>query len=393
MRILVVCQHYTPEPFRLSDICEALVQRGHDVTVVTGQPNYPMGRIYDGYRGKERRDEVLNGVKVHRCFTIGRRKGFFWRVLNYYSFAFSSTRYVARLKEEYDVVLVNQLSPVMMASAGVKYKKKHGKKLVMYCMDLWPASLTVGGIREGSLIYKWFHRVSKKLYRRADRILVTSKLFSEYFEQEFGISDTAYLPQYAEETFTVESCKKTPNETVDLMFAGNIGTAQSVQTIVRAAALTKDLPQLRWHVVGDGSDLANCRTLAEELGVDNVIFHGRRPLSEMPRYYAMADAMLITMEKNPFISRTLPGKVQTYMAAGKPMLGAIDGETANLIREADCGYCAPAEDAKALAQHARAFAQSTQREMLGVRARAHYEHHFTKEIFLTRLIEELERFV
>ena len=128
MKILVVCQHYYPEQFRITDICEELVKRGHQVTVVTGLPNYPMGYIYEGYKDKSKRREIINGVDVHRTFTIGRRKGIIWRVLNYYSFMFSSVRYVSKLESDFDVVLVNQLSPVMMAEAGIKYKKKNRSK-------------------------------------------------------------------------------------------------------------------------------------------------------------------------------------------------------------------------------------------------------------------------
>ena len=164
MKILVVCQYYYPEPFRITDICEELVRRGHEVFVVTGLPNYPEGMIYSGYRGKDKRDENINGVRVHRCFTIGRRSGVLFRFLNYYSYAFSSVRYTSKLKEKFDVIFVNQLSPVMMAKAAISYKKKHNTKIVMYCLDLWPESLTVGGIKKGSAIYKFFHKVSAKMY-------------------------------------------------------------------------------------------------------------------------------------------------------------------------------------------------------------------------------------
>ena len=356
MKILVVSQYYYPEPFRITDICETLVKKGHEVTVVTGIPNYPMGRIYDGYRGRDKRHEVINGVKVYRCFTIGRRTGALWRFLNYYSFSLSSTAFLSKHKEEYDVVFVNQLSPVIMSNGAIRYKKKHGKKMVLYCLDLWPASLLVGGIKENSLLYRYFYKVSKRIYEKADKILITSKSFAKYFEEKFGIVGTEYLPQYAEELFTMENCKKRPSETVDLMFAGNVGAAQAVDTIVRAAALTKDVEKMRWHIVGDGSELEACKRLAMELNVTSVIFHGRQPLEKMPEYYSMADAMLVTMNKDTVAEMTLPGKVQTYMAAGKPIIGAIDGEAARVISESNSGLCCGAEDFAGLAEAARHFA-------------------------------------
>lgn len=390
MKMLVVCQYYYPEPFRITDICEELVKRGHGVTVVTGIPNYPMGEIYDGYRHGEKRDEVINGVNVHRCFTIGRKTGVLRRFFNYYSYAISSTKYVSKLKDDFDVVFVNQLSPVTMANAGIKFKKKYHKKLVLYCLDLWPESLVAGGIKRGSLIYKLFHRISENIYHQADKILVTSKSFSEYFKNEFDIENTKYLPQYAEAIFKPEICKKEPDGFVDLMFAGNIGAAQSVKTIIEAANLTKNIPSLRWHIVGDGSELESVKKLANEYRLTSVTFYGRKTLDEMPKYYAMADAMLIAMQKDPIISLALPGKVQTYMAAGKPIIGAIDGEAQAVINEAKCGLCGDAEDAEQFAQNARIFmADEADRKSYSDNTVAYYSEHFSKSGFLNSIENQL----
>lgn len=386
MKILVICQYYSPEPFRHSDICEELVKRGHEVTVVTGLPNYPMGKIYDGFRHGKKRDEQINGVKIHRCFTIGRRHGAIFRFLNYYSYAISSHFYVKHLKDDFDVVFVNQLSPVMMAKAGITYKKKHNKKLVLYCLDLWPESLVAGGITRGSFIYKYFHKVSEKIYKQADKLLITSAAFADYFKNEFGIDDTKYLPQYAEAIFTPEQCRKQPDEYTDLMFAGNLGAAQSVCTIIKAARLTQDIPNLRWHILGDGSEYENLKKQAADL--KNVIFYGRKPLREMPDYYAMADAMLVTMQKDPVISLTLPGKVQTYMAAGKPIIGAIDGETAFVIYDAKCGLCTEAENAEQLAKSVRQF-MNENKAQLGENSRRYYCQHFEKQQFIDKLEESM----
>ncbi len=357
MKILVVCQYYNPEPFRISDLCEELVKCGNEVTVVTGTPNYPMGEIYEGYENGAHTDEVIRGVRVHRCKIHPRKKGVLHRLWNYYSFSYQSKKYVKTLDSSFDLVFIYQLSPVMMADAGIYYAKKHNKRSVLYCLDLWPASIGAGGIT-GGIVYRWFYRESKRMYRAVDKILVSSKSFAKYFEEQFDIKNTEYLPQYAETTFTPQECKKTPNEYIDLMFAGNVGTAQSVDTVIKAAAICKDIPNLRWHVVGDGIEWERCRSLARELDAP-VIFHGRRPIEEMPRYYAMADAMLVTMKKDPILSLTLPGKVQSYMAAGKPIIGAIDGEAKKIICEADCGLCCEVENQLQLAAVVRTYFANT----------------------------------
>ena len=385
----MVCQHYYPEPFRLPDICEALVSLGHEVQVVTGVPNYPEGKIYRGYGWRKKRDEVINGVKVHRCFTIGRRHNTLFRVLNYYSYAFSSAHYAARLKEHFDVVFVNQLSPVMMANAAMAYKKKHSVPVALYCLDLWPESLTFGGIKKGSAIYKHYHKVSARIYEKADRVLISSKNFATYFQEEFGIENTEYMPQYAETFFNAEKCRKIPNGVIDLMFAGNIGKAQGMETIIQAADKTKDIPNLYWHIVGDGSGLEQIKLLCRSLDLKNVIFHGRQKPEDIPKYFSMADAMLVTMKKNDVISQTLPGKVQAYMAAGKPILGSIDGETPWVVKEAGCGQCCGAEDADGLAKIVRDFVANSRSAEYGQAAHAYYEKNFSKEMFIQKLTDVL----
>lgn len=385
MKILVVCQYYDPEPFRIGDICRALKERGHQVTVVTGQPNYPEGEIYPGYEKKNRRHEVLDGVEVHRCFTMPRKSGVLHRFLNYYSFMLSSCRFVKKLPGDYDVVLVNQLSPVMMAKAGILYGRKHKKKVVMYCLDLWPESLIAGGIGRSSPIYKFFHRVSRNIYTKMDKILVTSREFTGYLQQQFGIPEEKiqYLPQYAEGLF--DALPEVSREKhLNLTFAGNIGEVQSVETILQAARQLQDKP-IAFHVVGGGSDLERLQKLAADWKLKNVVFHGRRPVYEMPEFYAKADAMLVTLKANPVLSLTLPGKVQSCMAAGKPIIGAVDGETARVIAEAECGYCGPAEDAGRLAENILEFSGANMTQM-GKNARAYYEQQFEK----TRFIDTLE---
>lgn len=389
MKILVISQYYAPEPFRVTDICEELAKRGHDVTVVTGVPNYPEGVTYPGYEKGKHRDETVNGVKIHRCFTIPRKTGALYRFLNYYSYAISASAYAKTLPGDFDVVFINQLSPVMMAQAGVTYSKKHKVPAVMYCLDLWPESLTAGGIRRGSAIYRLFYGVSKRLYTKMDKILVTSRCFCDYLQEQFGISRDKmdYLPQYAESLFQ-EISASAEREGWNFTFAGNIGEAQSVETILCAAAKLQDT-EAKFHIVGGGSELDRMQALAEELKLENVVFYGRRPLEEMPAFYAMSDAMLITLKKDPVLSLTLPGKVQSYMAAGKPIIGAIDGETAQVIADAGCGFCGSAENADVLAENVRKFLTCEDKAALAKNAKDAYTAWFEKDLFFERLIRQI----
>ncbi|NLV37305.1 MAG: glycosyltransferase [Clostridiaceae bacterium] len=385
MKILVVCQYYFPEPFRISDICDTLVQRGHEVTVLTGLPNYPEGRILDEYKHGKIRKENLNGVNVIRNLEIGRGNSKVKLFLNYFSFAISASIRVLFMKEEYDVVFVNQLSPITMCIPAMIYKRKHHKKLLLYCLDLWPDSLAAGGISEKSLIYKLFLKISKWIYKSVDRILVTSSMFEKYFEETLKIDTEriSHLPQYAEELFT--ETFDVPSEKFNMVFAGNIGDMQSVDTIIRAANELRSNTDIVFHIVGDGSKLVECKQLVSDLALTNVIFYGRRPVSEMLHFYGMADAMLITLKANKALSYTLPGKVQSYMAAKKPIIGAINGETQCVISESGCGLCCEAENYIDFAELILQFCESDKKDKMSINAQKFYFENYSKERFIDKL--------
>ena len=165
-KILVVSQNFYPEQFRINDICKELVLRGHDVTVLTGLPNYPKGKIFEGYEGKQKRKEIYEGIKIIRTYERERKSGGALNLfLNYYSFVLSSKKMVKKLEKDFDLILVNQLSPVMQTYCALDYKKKFKVPVLLYCLDLWPASLSAGGV-SGGPIYKYFHKVSKKIYSK-----------------------------------------------------------------------------------------------------------------------------------------------------------------------------------------------------------------------------------
>ena len=398
LKILVVSQHYWPEPFNFAEICEELVLRGNDVTVLTGLPNYPEGKIYDGYSNGKNRYETKGGVRIIRSPLIPRGTNVIQRIANYFSFSFEAKKMAAGLESDYDVVLAFQTSPVMMAEPALAYARRTGVPVFLWCIDIWPECLTAGGIPAGSLPYDAFKALSKKIYRSADRLAVTSPLFKDYLSDMFGIrkDELVDLPQYAEDLFTGEAGPAPDGyekEKINFTFAGNVGSAQSVETIVEAANLVKDDDRMLFHIVGSGSSETACRDLARQYGLSNIVFHGRHPLEEMPAYYQASDAMIATFADNPVLGYTLPRKIQSYLAAGKPVLGTVTGEAERVINGAPCGLVSRPEDPMGLAANCIVFAEQPEgvRKALGSRGKAYYERHFTKETFFKTLIAELSK--
>lgn len=399
MRILAVCQYYWPEPFNVSEICEELVARGYEVTVVTGRPNYPEGDLYEGYEGEGHLDEYRNGVHVLRTKIAPRKTGAANRVRNYCSFARLGKKRIREISDDFDVVVVFQLSPVMMAQPALAYAEKCGTPVFHYVIDLWPESLLAGGIGKGSAIYKLFARESRRIYSQADMLAVTSPAFEGYLANLLGKPVSAvYLPQFAEDAFgdleknsLVVDESLFPEDKLNIMFAGNVGAAQSVKTLVEAADALKDEPFV-FHVVGSGTELDNCKNLASSLSLSNVVFHGRHPLNEMPAFYACADVMVATFANDPVLGYTLPRKIQSYMAAGKPVIGTVTGEARRVLEDADCGFCCDAEDASGLVECCRGMAalSAGERKQCGDRAKHYCAEHYSRESFFNTLVNALE---
>ena len=387
MKVLVICQHYWPENFRVTEICEALVERGHQVTALVGLPNYPTGIIPEEYRHFRNRHQVRNGVEIRRCFEIGRRPGKIGLAINYVSYMTSACIKALLHKRDYDVIYAFSTSPVLMSLPAALLRCFTPKKYMIYVLDIWPACLAAMNVGEDSLLYRFMKPVSRWVYKRADSLIYSSKRFQAYLKNVHGIEvdDEHYMPQFADDIFSQELPASPSDGLTHLVFAGNIGKMQAVQVLIEAAALLKEEP-VRWHIVGDGSDYEECVALAKAKGLEEqVVFYGRRPLEEMPAFYAMADALIVSMRDDISVNDTLPGKVQGYMASGKPVLGSIAGEAAYVIEKSECGFCAPPDDPEAFAEVVRRFMAHDNPVQLGRNGADYYQRYFTKKHHMDKL--------
>lgn len=396
MKIVVVCQYYYPEQFRINDICEQLVRDGHSITVLTGLPNYPMGKIPGEYRWGRKRKEIINGVNVLRCFEIGRKNGIIGIALNYASYMLSASVKALFLKKNFDIIFVYQLSPVFMALPGVVLKKRSRKPLYLYCCDIWPESLKNYISDEKSFFYRLAGKFSSYLYSECDAITVTSKPFIKYFNHAhfIPIERITYNPQHAEDDY-FEMDFSSEDDVIDFVFMGNIGVAQDIDCILDATEKIKFIPKFKVHFVGDGSYLDKCIDLVKQKGLEDiVVFHGRHPLDEMPYYYKLADACLLTLKDNSLVGLTMPSKLQGYMAAGKVVIGAINGSAQEVINESKCGICVKASDSDSLAEAMKEFIKNPSKyKECGQNGRSYFKSHFTKAMYMENLKEILVKIV
>ncbi|MEG0274248.1 MAG: glycosyltransferase family 4 protein, partial [Longicatena sp.] len=388
MKILVVCQHFYPENFRINDLCFELVKHGQEITVLTGLPNYPKGKVLKGYKGFKNRRQTVNGVKIERCSLVGRGNSLFMMALNYFWFACFGSLKALRLKGKFDLIYVYQLSPITMVWPAILMKKRKNIPLIIHCLDQWPISVTTGPISKKSFIYKLLYNISVWTYKKADLITVSSKSFVDYFENELKITKKdkglIYCPSYAESEY--EQTEVVENSIFDIVFAGNIGPAQSCETIIECAKILKNNKDIKFHLVGDGLSRRDCENLAKKYQLKNVVFYGFHDISEMPRFYGLADCFVITMVDNQVVNSTLPAKLQSYMLAGKPIYGAIGGEVRKVVEEANCGVCVESGNAKGLATIiSDSYKEKKKLKKWGLNGLEYYKDHFEKELCIKKL--------
>ena len=397
MKVLIVTQYFWPEDFRINDLALGLKQRGWEVTVLTGKPNYPRGSFFEGYGFLKRSRDNYEGIPVIRIPLLPRGEGGAWRlVANYISFALlASILGPLYCWDRFDVIFVYEPSPVTVGIPAIVLKKLRGAPIFFWIQDLWPESLSATGMVQSPFILRIVAKLVRYIYRRCDRLLVQSRSFAGPVQQLGADPDRiAYFPNSAEELYQPVSL---PEDALErsllpsgfrIMFAGNIGASQDFETILAAAERLRIYKDIHWVVLGDGRMAG---WLAQEIrrrGLsDNVHLLGKYPVTSMPRFFALADVMLVTLRRDPIFSLTVPSKVQSYLACARPIVAALDGEGARILEEAGAGTVVPAQEADRLAEAVLGLYRmpKAEREAMGASGRAYYLANFERNLLLDRL--------
>ncbi len=393
MKILVVTQYYWPEDFRINDICKSFIEQGHKVEVLTGMPNYPEGKIYDGYSNLKVKTTIKDGIKIMRVPITSRGKNNSLKLgLNYLSFMITaSIRALTLIHKRYDRIFVFQVSPITSAIPALILSKIKKIPSYIYIQDLWPETLYSIVNVSNKNIRNLMRKICNKIYNGFDNLLIASKGYEDILlNNNFKKEKIKYFPQWAEDFYSKVTAKDidVPRDNFVVTFAGNIGKAQSVQTIIEAANLAKNYKNIQWNILGDGSEFENIRALVEKYDIkDTVNLLGRKPSTDMPKYFSKSDALIVTLGNEDILKVTLPAKVQSYMASGKPILAAISGEGNRILKESKCGLICESEDSYKLFENTITLYKMSkeEREKMGERGKNFFEDNFTRK----KLLEEL----
>ena len=356
MKILVITQYFYPEQFRINEICKELVKRGNQVTVLTGLPNYPEGEIYPGYQNAYKKVSDYYGAKIYRCKLRPRKKGAKNLALNYFSFVIQANRKAKQIRLKFDVIYVYGLSPITIALPAIKIARKEKIPIAYYCLDIWPESVrdaNNGRDRMSKLnpIYQIAKILSIYTYAHMDWIGTKCKEFIDYINMECHIpkEKLSVLPEHAEDIYMEAADTPIDNGITDIFFLGNLGKAQNCDQMIRAISEIKGRNDIVLHFVGDGSEKEELIKQSEILGIrDRVLFHGYHPVSDIIKYYNLADVCILALSSETTTGLTPPGKLYGYMAAGRGVIGAIGGAGKRLIEESNCGICVQPNDVKQL---------------------------------------------
>lgn len=387
MRILVVSQYFWPENFRVNDLVKEWVQRGHEVTVLTGRPNYPLGKVFEAYQEQPSAFSKYEGAEVVRVPMLPRGTGSLRLILNYMSFVLGACIFgLWQLRGKLvDVIFVFEPSPVTVGLPAVCLGRVKKAPVVFWVLDLWPETLAAIGVVRSPLILGWVGRMVRFIYNHCTLVLGQSRRFlcsiAKYCDDKAKIR---YFPSWAEEVFTdacIQPAPEAPEWTdgFTVVFAGNIGEAQDMPAVLDAAERLKDNACIRWIVVGDGRKSDWLRYEVARRGLDKqVLLPGRFQVERMPSFYAHADALMVSLKRDPVFSMTIPGKVQSYLMSGIPLLGMLDGEGAAIIREANAGLTCDAGDSAGLAQAVLTLAAMPpeKRRELGLNGRKYAQQEF-----------------
>jgi colanic acid biosynthesis glycosyl transferase WcaI len=402
LRLLVVSQYFWPENFRVNDLVAALRARGHEITVLSGIPNYPDGAIFPEYRRDRAKFQEYLGVPIIRVPLIPRGKSKLQLALNYLSFVLAAGPVGAwkLRRESFDAILVYQPSPVTACLPAILIGRLRRAPVLLWTLDLWPETLQAIGALQSPRMLSLVGTLVSFIYRNCALVLGQSRAFRANVERYAGAAHKfRYFPQWSEPMFYGSPARIEPRpelepfaSTFNVLFAGNIGEAQDFPAIIDAAEQLAYRSDIRWLIVGDGRKGEWAREEVARRGLSTrVHFLGRHPIEEMPAFFRSACALLVTLKQDPVFALTIPGKVQTYLAAGLPLLGMLDGEGARIIEESGAGLTCRAGDGPALAKAVERLASMSMSERAAMgRLGAEYS---AREFDRDRLLQQLESWI
>ena len=366
MRVLIVSQYFWPEQFRINEIAADLTKKGYEVDVLTGKPNYPQGKLYEGFKLNPKKYNKYGKVNIYRVpIWLRKNSNKVNLFLNYLSFVFSGIffGFFYLRKKKYDFIFTFATSPITVAIVSIFFSKIKNTKTVLWVLDLWPNILLELSIIRNKFLYSLLEKLVIKIYLSHDLILAQSQTFVNIIKKQIfpKRKNISYFPAWPEtlisnkqnSTNELYNLTNENKKKIKIVFTGNVGEAQNFDNIFKVARELKNEENVHWNIIGTGRKLEEIKLLVDSENIKNFYFKGHVKLSEVKRYHDEADILLISLSKGEGLSGTIPGKLQTYLNSQKFILGMIQGEAKKIIEETNSGICFDPEDHEGVANFLR----------------------------------------
>jgi glycosyltransferase involved in cell wall biosynthesis len=355
--VLVITEVFSPEEFLVNDLVFSWKAEGRSVSVLTRNPSYPKGRIFPGYRNRLFQNEIQNGVPVSRVqFIPGYQSNRMVKILNYLWNMILGMIWAVKNGKKFDAVFICQTGPLTFSSIGILMHKLFGTQTTLWIQDVWPETVFAYGIAKRGITRKILEWFVSSVYSNCDHITVSSPGHVNLLRKYCPSRPIEFVPQWSLTPELTDRERLTNSVTFpgsfNFVFAGNIGKVQNLENTIAGFSLFMEETGNRdvWlNLIGDGSHLQYLQNMVDGKKIRNVKFRGRMKSSEMPFLYDKADVLIISLENKPVFNLTIPAKFQSYLNAGKPIFGILNGEVATLIREHNLGWTADPDNPEEIA--------------------------------------------
>jgi glycosyltransferase involved in cell wall biosynthesis len=402
VNLLVITQYFWPENFRINELVLELKKRGWNITVLTGYPNYPSGKIFKEFSECPSNYDFYDGIKVLRVPILPRGSNSIRLILNYLSYPISACifGFWKMRSEKFDSIFVYEPSPITVGLPAIFFKKIKRAPIIFWVLDLWPETLEAVGVVKSPILIRNIGRVVSYIYRHCDVILAQSKSFIPKIQKYCsGHQIIEYFPGWSEEFSSISkdpACELAQNlREFNILFTGNIGVAQDFPAILNAAEILKNYVDIRWFIVGDGRMFGWVKEEIQRRKLHSIVFMlGRFPMERMPEFFKVADALLVTLKANKTLDLTIPAKLQTYLLSGVPIISMLGKEGSDIVVESACGIASGSGDYVALSKailKLRSFSPE-QRRVMGISGTNYAKLHFNREVLITKLDQIMRRF-
>ena len=393
--VLIITERFHPEEFGINDLAQAWRDKVCEIAVLTQAPSYPFDKVYEGYKNKLFQRETWKGIKIYRVFSLmGYKKGVLLKVLNYLCFAFIASLVSLFIGKKYNRVFVYHIGPLTQAIPAVIIKKLFGKKFYIWTLDIWPDSVYAYGFKKRSLSGKLLDLFVKAVYKNCETVFVSCKGFKQKIEKYVPDAKIIFSPQWVPNDLNFDGVipHESLKEGFNFTFAGNVGTVQNLENVIRGFALVaKQNCQIGLNIVGDGSNLKALKNIVEKENIANVNFWGRRPLKEMPSWFKSSDVLIISLIDEPIFSLTVPAKFQAYLASGKPIYCVMKGEAADLVINNKIGFVSQPDDINDIKSGFEEFLNTPKKELksFGINMKSLLSNEFDHDRIIQQMTEDI----